>query len=129
MSIERVRSVFREVFEDKGLEIETLRQDKERLESKLGRMREALEALEADRENDITEAVRSLYDDVNELASAWRNDVSLAGDYFEEIEEGFTDSEQRDAAHQALRELLSNLTAASVEVKDRLKAFRGLIED
>ena len=92
-------------------------------------MREALEALEADRENDITEAVRSLYDDVNELASAWRNDVSLAGDYFEEIEEGFTDSEQRDAAHQALRELLSNLTAASVEVKDRLKAFRGLIED
>jgi hypothetical protein len=66
---------------------------------------------------------------VNDIASAWRNDVGLARDYFEEIEEGFTDGEQRDAAHEALRELLANLAAASVEVKDRLKAFRGLVED
>jgi chromosome segregation ATPase len=110
-------------------EADALRQDKERLESKLERMREALDSLEADRGHDLAEAARSLYEDVNDIASAWRNDVGLARDYFEEIEEGFTDGEQRDAAHEALRELLVSLVSASLEVKDRLKAFRGLVED
>jgi len=108
---------------------ESLAQDNERLGAKLARMREAVDAMETDRGADVLEEVRTLYDDINEIASAWRNDVSIASDYFEEIEEGFTDSEQRDAAHDALRELLASLSSASLDVKDRLKAFRGLLED
>ena len=107
----------------------TLKQDQERLEAKLSRMREALDSMDDEDPAVLKEAVKTLYEDVNELASAWKNDLGLARDYFEEIEEGFADSEQRDATHGSLRELLESLAAASLDVKDRLKAFRGLLED
>ena len=106
-----------------------LRQENERLQSKLARMREALDAMDDERPSELLDAVKTLYEDVNDIASAWKNDLRLACDYFEEIQEGFVDSEQRDSTYGALRELLESLTSASVDVKDRLKAFRGLVED
>ena len=101
----------------------------ERLNAKLKRMREALDAMDQERPAVLEDAVRGLYEDVNDIASAWKNDLRLVRDHFEELQEGFVDSEQRDTTYTSLRELLDQLTEASVEVKDRLKAFRGLLED
>jgi chromosome segregation ATPase len=115
--------------DERVAESEALTQEKARLEGKLGRMREALDSMENESPAALKEAVQTLYEDVNDIASAWKNDLGLARDYFDEIEEGFADSQQRDATHESLRELLESLAAASLDVKDRLKAFRGLLED
>lgn len=73
--------------------------------------------------------VTALYDDLNDLASEWRNSVRLATDWLAEIEQGITDQAARKAAQSELRGLLEGLQETSNEVKKKLKEFRILVED
>ena len=71
----------------------------------------------------------SLFEDVNDLASGWRNDVALCQDFFSEIEDGgFEDAQAREEVFDGFRETLEALNETAQDLRQKLREVRGTLE-
>ena len=77
----------------------------------------------------LREEVGSLFEDVNDLASGWRNDIALCQDFFAEIAEGgFDDAETREEAYDGFRETLAALSETAQDMRQRLREVRNALD-
>jgi uncharacterized protein with HEPN domain len=83
----------------------------------------------AGEDGEFREDLLSHMEDVNDLASGWRNDVTLVADYVVDIEaDAFEDDAGRDDAMEGLKETLEALGETSREMKAKLREIRDFLE-
>ncbi|MDP6946584.1 MAG: hypothetical protein QF464_20715, partial [Myxococcota bacterium] len=106
-------------------EVERLTREVERLERKVAEAPSS----GAGGDDGMREEVASLFEDVNDLASGWRNDVALCQDFFAEIDEGgFDDSEARAEVFDGFRETLEALSETAQDMREKLREVRTSLD-
>jgi chromosome segregation ATPase len=74
---------------------------------------------------DATTVIRPLFDKVNELASVWRNNMTLIDDFIEEMND--PDAATREEAFEQIGIAVSSCRDATKEMKDALREVRKVL--
>ena len=75
----------------------------------------------------VVNQIRNLFDRVNDLASVWRNNMTLIDDFVEEMHEEAADPTAREEVLEQLGVAVTSCRSATREMKDALREVRKVL--